>query len=358
MNRLSSGISLKEENNHMTFAKSKKSLGQNFLIQPNIIKKIIFEAKLKDGETVLEVGPGKGALTRALLEAGAQVIAVEKDDELFLELQKTFAKEISAGQLNLIHDDIMNFYQQGIMGGGRTSAFAGGSTSGHSHNIARGETLKENFSVVANIPYYITGEILRKFLSGKIQPKKMTLMVQREVATRICGGFPTPDVKGSPTSGVKKAGAKESLLSLSVKIYGTPRYVMMVGRGNFYPAPNVDSAILNIENISKHFFDNLRINRLWLNPTGSPELRTAVLGDKLWKRSGETPEDSLWAVLHAGFAHKRKFLVSNLGSIAPKDQIMALFKDNNISEKARAENLSLADWRAILTSNFDILPSA
>jgi 16S rRNA (adenine1518-N6/adenine1519-N6)-dimethyltransferase len=293
--------------------KPKKSLGQNFLIEPTIVQKIIFAANIKGGgetsafagglasgrslETVLEVGPGKGILTRALLDAGAKVIAVEKDDALAKNLEIIFAKEISEEKLILVHDDILKFFE----------------SQRFDLLDAQGRTSNSGFSVVANIPYNITGELIRKLLEGEHQPQAMTLMVQKEVAQRIVA-----------------SDSKESLLSLSVKAFGTPEYVATVTRDNFYPAPNVDSAILRISDISNDFIKTLQLSDMWKT---------------VWK----TSEQAFFGLLHAGFAHKRKMLVSNLAAIASKNEIMAVFKAFKINEKARAEELSLSDWRCLLS---------
>jgi len=285
----------------------KKSLGQNFLIQPNIVAKIIKASKLCEVEprtVVLEVGPGRGILTRALLDAGARVIAVEKDDALYLELQQTFAKEISSGQLDLIHDDILEF-------------LANPQRLDLIRQLA-GE-LRSPYSVVANIPYNITGELLRVLLSGKVQPYAITILVQKEVAERI----------------VAKDG-KESILSISVKAYGTPTYIATVGRGNFYPAPNVDSAILNISDISKKFFEGRPL------PQPLPEGEGG-------KREMQVDEKFFFKLLRAGFAHKRKLLARNLESVLPKDDIPGLFERAGVAKNARAEEVSLAQW-GILSS--------
>ncbi len=281
------------------FGKPKKSLGQNFLIQPNIVSKIIFESKLEKDETVLEVGPGRGALTRALLTAGAKVVAVEKDDDLFTELHETFAKEISEKKLILVRGDILELLSRTkIHLTPNPSPKGRGETAENPLPFGEGAggEVSSRFTVVANIPYYITGELLRHMLSGKVQPYRMTLMVQKEVATRI----------------VAKDG-HESLLSISVKAYGMPRYAGTVGKGNFYPVPKVDSAILQVENISKNFFQNFS-------------------------------EEKFFSVLHLAFAHKRKLLLNNLSSLVSKPQLTALFLERNLSLKSRAEELSLADW--------------
>src|SRR3989338_1713072 len=165
----------------------KKSLGQHFLCDPKILQKIVAAAELRPTETVLQVGPGEGTLTKLLLEQAGKVIAVEKDDRLIPVLGITFEKEIRAGKLVLLHDDILKIPRL------EDSALP----------FTKGES-----KIVANLPYYITGEFLRKFLSGDCQPSSMTLLLQKEVAKRI----------------VAQDG-KESILSISVKAYGEPRYI-------------------------------------------------------------------------------------------------------------------------------------
>ena len=250
--------------------KTKKSLGQHFLNSPQIITDIVLAGKVEREDTVLEIDPGEGTLTRALLATGAHVISVEKDDRLIPELQKTFSKEISAKQLDLIHADILD--------------------------IGLPHITKECYKVVANIPYYITGQIIRMFLESDTQPSGMTLLVQKEVADRIIA-----------------RNGKESLLSLSVKVFGDPKYIRAVGKGAFTPQPNVDSALISIENISK----------------------TRLRG---------VDEKNFFSVIHAGFAHKRKQLLPNLSSLFSKNKLIRNFKVCEIGLKARAEDLPLETW--------------
>jgi 16S rRNA (adenine1518-N6/adenine1519-N6)-dimethyltransferase len=155
----------------MLFAK--KSLGQNFLMHAQTAERIVLAADLPENATVLEIGPGTGMLTRALLARAGKVIAVETDDELAPELTETFAEEIAARKLEILHQDIRSFNT---------------------------EILPASYHVVANIPYYITGELMRKFLTAEHKPESMTVLVQKEVAERIARN------KG-----------KESVLSVSVK---------------------------------------------------------------------------------------------------------------------------------------------
>ena len=138
--------------------KAKKSLGQNFLADQSALRTIIETSKLTSADTVLEIGPGTGFLTEALLQTGARVIAVEKDDRLISVLAEKFSAEIKNKKLELIHADILKF------------------------KSAKLEI--ENWKLVANIPYYLTGQIIRHFLSAKNQPQNMTLMFLLNVICR------------------------------------------------------------------------------------------------------------------------------------------------------------------------------
>ncbi|MFA6407915.1 MAG: 16S rRNA (adenine(1518)-N(6)/adenine(1519)-N(6))-dimethyltransferase RsmA [Candidatus Paceibacterota bacterium] len=246
----------------MTLAK--KSLGQNFLMHARIAERIAMVAGLTSDSVVFEIGPGTGMLTRELLKVARKVVALEADYELFEKLQDDFVSEIATGQLELNHGDIRTF------------------------DIA---SLPNGYVLVANIPYYLTGEIFRMFLTATNQPGAMTLLVQKEVAERIA------------------RSKKESILSLSVKAYGTPKYEFTVPRGAFRPAPNVDSAVLTVRGISRHNF------------TTTEE------------------EKKFFALLHAGFAHKRKFVRNNLLEVG--------LPSGDIPEKARAEDLTLSDWLSL-----------
>ncbi len=260
----------------------KKSLGQNFLTNTGIVASIVDAASLSSNETVLEIGPGKGILTEELLKRGVKVIAVEKDRELIPILQKRFEKEIKEDSLILINEDILTFqFPKSI----------------------------EKYKLVANIPYYITGQIIRQFLTAEKKPETMVLLVQKEVAERI----------------IARDG-KESLLSLSVKAYGTPIYIKTVKAGSFTPAPKVDSAILLINNISRDFFSTFSLSRFNLD---------------------REKEKRFFEVLHAGFAHKRKQLFGNLKAVFDEKILREKMKEGNIPENTRAEDLSLDKWRGL-----------
>lgn len=260
---------------------AKKSLGQNFLMHARIAERIVMVSGVDKNSIVLEIGPGTGMLTRELLSAvggsasggkNGKVIAVEADDKLFAKLQNSFAGEIAEKRLELIHGDIREYPNN--------TAIA----------------VKRGYCVVANIPYYLTGEIFRMFLESDNQPSAMTLLVQKEVADRIVA-----------------RDKKESILSLSVKAYGTPKREFLVPRGAFKPAPNVDSAVLTIKNISRKNF------------------------------STKKEEERFFKLLHAGFAHKRKLVQNNLKELVSEKALLTA----GVPEGARAEDLSLSDWLAL-----------
>ncbi len=195
----------------------KKHLGQNFLKNEAAIRDMIHAAGLTKRDTVLEVGPGMGAITVALAHTAKRVIAIEKDVDLIPTLEEKFRRQKN---VTILHGDILAF-------------------TGH-------KLLTKKYKLVANIPYYLTSRFLRVFLSEASQkPTVMVLMVQREIAERVMGGTRLRQSFGE---------AKESLLSLSVKAYAAPSLVRMVPRGSFVPPPKVDSAIIKIEGISNAWF--------------------------------------------------------------------------------------------------------
>ncbi|MEK7176979.1 MAG: 16S rRNA (adenine(1518)-N(6)/adenine(1519)-N(6))-dimethyltransferase RsmA [Patescibacteria group bacterium] len=252
--------------------KTKKSLGQHFLKSEKALKSIVEAGKIESTDCILEIGPGTGALTGKLLQTGATVVAVEKDDELSLFLKEIYKKEIENGKFEIINEDILEF------------------------NLSN---LEKGYKLIANIPYNITGLIFKKFLESEFQPSLMVLLVQKEVAERI----------------VARNG-KESILSVSVKAYGEPRFVEKVLAGSFSPVPKVDSAIIAIEDISKKFFDNFS-------------------------------EKDFFEMLHAGFKSKRKKLSSNLSTLFKKEKILETFNTLGLDENIRAEDVSLENWKKI-----------
>jgi 16S rRNA (adenine1518-N6/adenine1519-N6)-dimethyltransferase len=255
--------------------KPKKFLGQHFLTSTGAVDAILDAGDVVGNDIVLEIGPGRGVLTEKLVFFGGKVIALEKDRELIPVLEEKFKKEIKAGKLDILERDALLFDPE----------------------ILR--FYKEPYKLIANIPYYITGEILRKYLEASFQPERMVLMVQKEVALRIVA-----------------RDHKESILSISVKAYGEPLYIKTVKAGSFFPIPNVDSAILLIQNISKEFFTTFS-------------------------------EKDFFGLLHAGFSSKRKKLSSNLTAVVSKEKIKEAFASLNLDDNTRAEDVTKENWRAL-----------
>ena len=250
-------------------------LGQHFLTGLWAARKLAEAVDVRPDETILEIGPGKGALTKELLATGARVIAIEKDPPLVQQLHERCTKPIIEKQLRVVEADIRDF------------------------DAMRSDLIAGTYVVAANIPYYITGEIIRQFLETTVQPRAMALLIQKEVADRIIA-----------------RNGKESILSLSVKAYGIPKIVAKVSRGNFSPPPSVDSAILLIGDISKKFFQGF-------------------------------DEKIFFKVVKAGFASKRKFLANNLAVAFGKDTVSHAFGACDMSVNVRAEDVPLETWKCL-----------
>ena len=188
-------------------ARAKKSLGQNFLVDAGILRKIVEAAELSPRDTVIEVGPGLGVLTGELAKHAGHVIAVELDDNFAEMLKRTLPW---ASNLTVVHDDILKAAPSTLLAAG-------------------GLTPAGPYKVVANLPYYITSAVLRHFLEGDVRPTMLVVMVQKEVARAITA-----------------APGRMSILSVAVQLYGEPRVAVKVLAQSFYPAPKVDSAVLKI----------------------------------------------------------------------------------------------------------------
>jgi 16S rRNA (adenine1518-N6/adenine1519-N6)-dimethyltransferase len=252
----------------------KKSLGQHFLTSDYVPKKMCDAADVQVGETVLEIGPGTGVLTRELLLRGARVVAVEADVRAIESLHSEFTEAITAGQLIVHHVDArkLDLPTLGL----------------HDHT----------FKVVANIPYYLSGLLFRTLLESTCQPTTLVFLVQKEVAARIA------------------RDKKESLLSLSVKVFGNPTYICTVSRGHFNPPPKIDSAVIAIRGISRDMFQTIT-------------------------------QLDFFMILHLGFGQKRKQLLSNLSKQYPRTQLQTIFNELKLILTIRAEDVSVTDWIAL-----------
>jgi 16S rRNA (adenine1518-N6/adenine1519-N6)-dimethyltransferase len=179
-----------------------KGLGQNFLQDPLALENIVSAAEIQPSDTVLEIGPGLGSLTRYLAVSAKEVVAVELDENLLPPLRGVLAPYRN---IRLLHGDILKLSPKDL-------------------------NLENDYVVVANIPYYITSAVIRHLLESASKPRRMVLTVQKEVAQRICA----------------EAGDM-SLLALSVQIYGKPRIAAQIPANAFFPAPKVDSTILIVD---------------------------------------------------------------------------------------------------------------
>lgn len=179
-----------------------KSLGQNFLQDPFALEAIATAAGIEPTDTVLEIGPGLGSLTRYLAVSAKRVVAVELDRDLLAPLQAVLAPHPN---VTVIHGDILKLSPREII-------------------------TTDDYIVAANIPYYITSAVIRHLLENDLKPRRIVLTVQKEVAERICA----------------KPGDM-SLLALSVQVYGEPHIAARIPAGAFFPAPKVDSAVLTID---------------------------------------------------------------------------------------------------------------
>jgi len=190
--------------------RARKGLGQHFLIDGEVLKRITSAAELTPADVVIEVGPGLGVLTRELARQAGWVIAIELDNKLAAALKQTLA---SFNNITIINDDVLRIEPGDLITEQKTRF-----------------PQATGYKVVANLPYYITSPVLRHFLEASAKPQVMIVMVQKEVANAI----------------VAKPG-EMSLLSVSVQFYGEPRIIGYVPAQCFYPAPKVDSAILRID---------------------------------------------------------------------------------------------------------------
>jgi len=253
---------------------AKKGLGQHFLIDERVLKSLISAADLTPADTVVEVGPGLGILTRELAKKAGRVIAIEVDARLASVLKETLAPW---SNVTIINADVLGSDPQALL------------------------AEDTPYNVVANLPYYIASAVLRHFLEASIKPRLMVVTVQKEVAQAIAA-----------------QPGKMSLLSVSVQFYGRPTIVEYVPARSFYPAPKVDSAILRID-----VYDRPRV---------------AVEDGAVFFR-----------VVRGGFSAPRKQLHNSLAQgleISTADAA-ALLKEAGISQKRRAETLSLEEWATI-----------
>ncbi|MBI5422042.1 ribosomal RNA small subunit methyltransferase A [Candidatus Peregrinibacteria bacterium] len=253
---------------------AKKRLGQNFLVDEEIFEHILGAADLKSTDNIIEVGPGTGFLTEQLIEKAHRLIAVEYDSDMIRVLEQRFRK---SKNLELVYSDILKFRikEQGFKG--------------------------KPYKVVANIPYYITSPLLKLFLQSECKPSLMVVLVQREVAEKICGL------------------SSKSVITIETQLYGKPEIIGIVPRDAFYPVPAVDSAILKIEVFKK------------------PLMPESQMADFI-------------RLVKFGFSQKRKKLSNTLSAGLRFDTttMKTILLKADIDPNLRAENLEIEDWKRLL----------
>lgn len=240
--------------------------GQHFLLDESILESIVETAGLSREETVLEIGPGPGNLTVFLAQAAGRVIAVESDSNIIRVLEES-TEEFS--NVEIVNQDVFQWRRQASDIG--------------------------DYKIVANLPYYITSKILREFISQSPKPKSLTLLVQDEVADRITA-----------------RPGQMSLLSLSIQYYAEAHKVATVPRTAFWPKPEVNSAIIMIENLKEN-----------------------------------KPEDKdFFQTARVGFSSRRKQLQNNIKSgfrLSTKD-VLDVFEKVGINPTARPQELTILEW--------------
>ncbi|MFN2103658.1 MAG: 16S rRNA (adenine(1518)-N(6)/adenine(1519)-N(6))-dimethyltransferase RsmA [Candidatus Promineifilaceae bacterium] len=250
----------------------RKSLGPNFLFETNVLARIVDAADLQPGDEVLEIGPGLGSLTSLLAKKAGYVVAVELDGRLLPALRGEMA---GLDNVEIVEGDILEQ---------DPAAFFTGP-----------------YKVVANVPYYITGAILRHLLGGTHKPSSMVLTVQKEVADRLTAE--PPDM---------------SLLAISVLYYGDVERVATIKAGAFWPRPDVDSAVIRIE---------IRPN-------------AALEGDQ---------EEAFFKIVRTGFSQKRKQLQKNLRQLGVgRTAVATALEKAGIDGTRRAETMTIDEWLALV----------
>jgi 16S rRNA (adenine1518-N6/adenine1519-N6)-dimethyltransferase len=259
-------------------------LGQNFLKDDAIVKKIVAAVNLKAGDFVLEIGPGKGILTEELSKQAGTVVAIELDRELCKILRNKFS---NTKNVEIIESDVLKLDLKKLFQNSLTKA---------------DKIQNSSYRVIANIPYYITSPIIRLFLENENPPDEMILMVQKEVAERIAA----------------KPG-KMSILAVSVQYYADAEILFEVGKENFDPVPEVDSAVIRI---TRH--------------------------SQLDTRNEEFTKN-FFRIVKAGFSAKRKTLANNLANSLhlSKNVVEEKLKTISLNGMARAQELSIDDWKKL-----------
>jgi 16S rRNA (adenine1518-N6/adenine1519-N6)-dimethyltransferase len=269
-----------------TSFRPKKSLGQNFLIDPIHRERIVAAGELTRADTVLEIGAGDGSLTALIAAQAGRVVAVELDDRLIAGLEQRFRLQ---PHVTVIHGDILEMELGELMS-------APGDAQASSTVPVPGPALR--YKVVANLPYYITANAIRKLLESANPPGSLVLTVQREVAERIVSAPP-----------------HMSLLAVSVQFYCSAQVVDRIPAGAFYPPPKVDSAVVRLVRHRAPLFPQLKL-------------------------------EDFFGVVRAGFSQPRKQLRNSLAAGLGVSPVQAAewLLTAHVTPQRRAETLTLEEW--------------
>lgn len=238
-----------------------KALGQNFLQDPIILQRIVDTAEVLPTDTVLEIGPGLGALTRHLAAAAKQVVAVELDGRLIPALEETIT---GFNNIQIVQGDILDVEPAEIIA-------------------------VDDYLVVANIPYYITSALLRHLLESNPRPRRVVLTVQKEVAERICA-----------------EPGDMSLLALSVQVYGEPRVATRIPAGAFHPPPKVDSAVVRIDLYPEPVIPYAALDRFFALAKAGFSQKRKKLRNSLSAGMRKSTEETERALIAAGIDPQRR----------------------------------------------------
>lgn len=282
-----------------------KNLGQNFLINEEVIDKIIESANLSKEDLVIEIGPGLGTLTAKLLEKAGKVIAVELDNRMIKILTERFQLYQN---FELINDDILKVDLNAIIKSNVDVGISNEIEKVGSDALAVPQKVYakqlKHVKIVANLPYYITTPIIMKLLEEKLKVDSITVMVQKEVADRL-----------TAIPGEKVAGT----ITYSVYYYAEAKNIVKVTKDSFIPAPNVDSEVIQLL-IRKKPPVNVKDEKL------------------------------MFRIIKQAFMQRRKTLVNALeksGLFQNKEEIINLLKQLNIDEKIRGEALTIEEFAKI-----------
>jgi 16S rRNA (adenine1518-N6/adenine1519-N6)-dimethyltransferase len=238
-----------------------KRLGQNFLQEPHALEKIAQVAEIMPTDTVLEIGPGLGNLTRYLASKAQKVVAVELDEHLFPPLETVIAPYHN---IQLVQGDMLGILPKEIID-------------------------QNDYLVVANIPYYITSALIRHLLESNLKPRRIVLTVQKEVAERICA-----------------APGDMSLLALSVQVYGQPRIAANIPAKAFFPAPKVDSSVLVIDIYSTPLVDENLLDTFFQLVKAGFSQKRKKLRNSLAGGMHQSPADTETLLRAAGIDPQRR----------------------------------------------------